>query len=220
MKNRIVLMAIALMLVHTLSSAQRSSVGMNDHLFASPGSGMLTVATGLPYVGAFEYAFGISDRFTMGFVAAAAPPASAFGLRLRGVIFQEDGFRLYVRTPLLYYPPHPDLFCGEPWVLAWPVLSAEWLLSSGARASVGGGVVGAACVHSLLGHSRFGEDFMGGIWNTVHLGFTLPLNRRLTFQSEASAVMQGFKFAGEDWIAKFPVIAVIGVSYSLFPSGE
>jgi len=178
---------------------------------------MVTIATGIPYVATAVYAYGFSDRFSMGLLVASAPPAFAFGVRLRWLISQNDnGFRLYFRTPILYYPPHPTLFCGEPWMLAWPVVSAEWTLSSGTRLSLGGGVVGAACVHSLMGHSKEGEKFMGGIWNTVHVGIAFPVNNRMMFQAEASAVMSGVKIAGPDWIAKFPAIIVLGLSYSLF----
>ena len=216
--NNRTLILVGLLTLNFFSGfAQGVSTLRRDHLFPAHGNSMVTIATGIPYVAAAEYSYGFSDRFSVGVMAAAAPPASAYGIRLRWLISENNnGFRLEFRTPVLYYPPHPDLFCGEPWMLAWPVVSAEWTLQSGTRLSVGGGVVGAACVHSLMGHSKGGEKFMGGIWNTVHAGVAFPVNNNLMFQAEASAVMSGTRIAGPDWIAKFPAIVVLGLSYSIF----
>ncbi len=198
------------------ADAQPQSLAWNDPLFPAKGSAMVTFSTGVPYIGAGEYAYGFSDRFSVGVLAASAPPAVALGIRIRASIFEfHDNFRIYLRVPIIYYPPADGLFDGEPWLLAWPVMSAEWKLSSGTRLSVGGGVVRAGCVGSLMGDTMDGDKIMGGIWNTFHLGAAVPLNNRLTFQAEASAVMSGFKIAGDDWIARFPAIVVLGFSYQV-----
>ena len=188
-----------------------------DHLFPLKGNTMFTLATGVPYVVAAEYTYGVSDRFSVGIVTAYAPPAPAFGVRLRGILFQEnESFRVFARMPILYYPPERTLFCGRPWVLAWPTINAEWKLSHGERLLLGAGVVGASCIHHLLGHHIDEKTAMFGVWNTATAGIAIPINDNLMFQAEASAVMSGAKLAGDDWVAKFPVIAVVGFSYSTF----
>jgi len=182
---------------------------------------MVTVATGIPYVGIVEYAYGISDRFSAGAIIGITPKIPGYGVRLRGTIHERgDRFRVYVRAPVLYYPRTKDLG-GEPWVLTWPVVSAEWKIESGTRLSVGGGFVAAACVNSLLGleeeeeETEGGEGFMGGFWNTLHAGVAFPIRPRLMFQGELSAVLSGAKVAGGDWVGGPPVILVLGLSYGL-----
>ena len=186
-----------------------------DHLFPAQSGGMVTLATGIPYVGIVEYAFGFSDRFSVGVIAGVTPNVTGYGVRLRGILLQADEtFRLYIRAPILYYPQTKELG-GEPWILTWPVVSGEWKLNSGTRISLGGGVVVAACMHSLLGHKESGEGFMGGTWNTVHAGVAAPLSTSVMFHAEVSAVMSGIKLAGKDWVGGPPVILVVGFSYTL-----
>jgi hypothetical protein len=108
------------------------------------------------------------------------------------------------------------LFCGKPWVLAWPTLHAEWKLDSEVRLSAGVGVLGASCIHALLGHHGSGEEGqMNGIWNTISFGASVPVSSSVTFNAELSPVLKGVRPAGNDWVAKFPVIVVIGISTSL-----
>lgn len=188
---------------------------LGDHLFPIKGNRMFTLATGIPYVAVVEYTHGVSDRFSVGMVASYASPATVFGMRIRGILFQEnESFRFYVKMPILYYPPERTLFCGRPWILAWPTINAEWILTRGERLTLGVGVVGASCVHHLLGHNVEGSQSMSGVWNTATVGVAVPLNGNLIFQSEVSAVMSGAKIAGTDWVAKFPVIVVLGFSFS------
>ena len=61
-----------------------------------------------------------------------------------------------------------------------------------------------------------GKDmgFKGGIWNTLHAGIAAPISKKVMFQGEFSAVMSGFKLAGENYVGGPPVIAVLGLSYS------
>ena len=226
MKNPKFFLSLVVLLGSAILSAQGQERPMpqNDHLFSSAGRSMVTVATGIPYVGITEYSYGLSDRFTVGAIVGVTPRVTGYGIRVRGIIRQRDeNFRVYLRVPVLYYPQTKDLG-GEPWVLAWPVLSAEWKLRSGARLSAGGGIVTAACfnsmlhklgLHSLHEESDEDEGFMGGVWNTLHVGITLPVGESLTFHGEVSAVMSGVKIAGKDWIGGPPVILVLGFSHSL-----
>lgn len=183
------------------------------------GSPVLTVATGVPYVSVTELSWGITDRISLGVMAAYAPPAAAFGARLHAGLYQEDNLSVFFRMPAIYYPPHPELFCGNPWVLAWPSLHAEWQLDSGVRLNVGTGILGASCVHELLGHSSADENeggvLMQGIWNTVSAGVIVPLSERVSFHVEVSPVLKGTRPAGSDWVAQFPVIVVLALSTSL-----
>ena len=176
---------------------------------------MLTVVTGIPYLGIAEYSYGISDKFTAGVLAGRTPTDAGYGLRIRGVVFQGDeDFRVHFRMPVIYYPTLKGKR-GEPWLLAWPVVSAEWKLNSGTRLSVGGGVIGASCVASLLGKEEEDEEgFMNGLWNTLQFGVAVPLKSNLAFQAEVAGVLSGLKLAGKDWIGGPPVIVTLGLSHS------
>ena len=198
------------------ANAQEESVHNNDHLFAHKGRSMVTLATGIPYLGIAEYAYGFSDRFSLGLSVGVTPNVEGYGFRIRGILLQSrEDFRLYVRMPVFYYPKTEH---GEPWMLAWPVVSAEWMLQSGTRLSIGGGVVAAACMNSILGREGMEDEedkFMGGVWNTVHAGVAIPLNRTIMLETEVSSVMSGLKLAGKDWIGGPPVILVLGTSIAL-----
>ncbi|MBI1805069.1 MAG: hypothetical protein HY033_08925 [Ignavibacteriae bacterium] len=216
-KHFCICMSVVLSVLSFLkANAQGHSVSGNDHLFAHEGKSMVTLATGIPYLGIAEYAYGFSERFSLGLSVGVTPTVEGYGLRIRAVILQpRENFRLYARMPIFYYPKTEH---GEPWMLAWPVVSAEWILQSGTRLSIGGGVVAAACMNSILGRKDMEDkehEFMGGVWNTVHAGVAVPLNRSIMLQTEVSSVMSGLKFAGKDWIGGPPVIVVLGISISV-----
>ena len=232
MVGRMIQATIAIVAMTGYVSSQPLNDHSNDHLFPSKGGAMVTVSTGIPYLGIGELAYGFSDRFSVGLLAGATPSVEGYGVRVRGILYQRsERFRLYFRAPMFYYPQTHDLG-GEPWVLAWPVISAEWKMNSGTRVSLGGGAVVASCFHSLLRHlglqkkagtgdmesTSAGDDdhegFMGGVWNTVHAGVAFPVSHRIMIQTEVSLVMNGIKVAGRDWVGGPPVIAVIGLSYS------
>lgn len=220
---------IVTMVLAASTQSQPLNIHSNDHLFPSAGRSIITVSTGVPYIGITEYAYGFSDRFSVGIMAGLTPNVEGYGFRVRAILSQpSNNFRLYFRAPLFYYPQTKDLG-GEPWVLAWPVISGEWRVGSATRVSVGGGAVVASCYHSLLRHlglrkkskslkSSSDEDdkmgFVGGVWNTIHAGIAFPLSKNIMFQSEASIVMSGVKIAGSDWVGGPPVIVVTGLSYS------
>lgn len=188
-----------------------------EHPITPQGKYLLTTATGIPYAGATELSIGVTERMTIGVLGAYAPPAVAYGARVHVVITSDDDARLFFRMPVIYYPPHRDLFCGKPWILAWPTLHAEWRLDSDVRLSAGAGVLGASCIHALMGHHGEEEDEvqMDGVWNTVSFGVTIPLSRSVSFNAELSPVLKGIRFAGNDWVAKVPLIVVVGISTSL-----
>jgi hypothetical protein len=183
------------------------------------GKYLLTTATGIPYVGATELSIGVTERITVGILGAYAPPAVAYGARVHAVITSGDDARLFFRMPVIYYPPHRDLFCGKPWILAWPTLHVEWKLDSEVRLSAGAGILGASCIHKLLRHHGGGEEEEGvqmdGIWNTISFGVSVPVSRSVTFNAELSPVLKGIRPAGDDWVAKFPLIVVLGITTSL-----
>ncbi len=202
--------------------SQPTAFNRGDHLFPSGGGSMVTVTTGIPYVGIAEYAYGFSDGFSLGIVAGITPKVGAYGFRVRAILARpSENSRIYFRMPAFYYPRTQDLG-GDPWVLAWPVVSIEWKLDSGTRISAGGGVVVASCFDSFvktlgLSSKEMEEDegFMGGAWNTLHAGVAFPVSETIMFQSEATVVMSGIKVAGKDWVGGPPVIVVVGFSYSL-----
>ena len=89
----------------------------------------------------------------------------------------------------------------------------RWLTERGFRYKVGGGLIAAASHHSLFGNSSEAK-FAPDIWNSVHGGIPFPIGSGVTFQVEASLIMNGFRVA-DDWIGGPPVLLVMGISWSL-----
>ena len=213
---------LVIVLVAVSNTLARPLGDGTDHLFPRSGNSMVTLSTGIPYVGISEYAYGFSDRFSIGLVGGVTPRVETYGIRVRAILHRKDAFRIYFRAPVLYYPKTRDLG-GEPWVLTWPVVVGEWLLGSGTRLSAGVGAIAAACYNSLIhelgfhrAHAHFDEEegFMGGVWNTVHVGAAIPLSKQIMFQTELAAVMKGLNIAGRDWVGGPPIILVLGFSYT------
>src|SRR2546425_12235612 len=76
-----------------------------DHVLNDRGASRLTFATGIPYLAIGEYAYGISNRLTVGFMAGVTPSVEGYGIRVRTVLYQPDpGFRIYFCTPVFFYP--------------------------------------------------------------------------------------------------------------------
>lgn len=203
---------------------------MNDPLFPGRGKSMLTLATGIPYLGIGEYAYGFSNRFSAGLIFGRTPFVNGYGIRLRLILIQkEESFRFSLRAPIFYY--QGDEKVGkEPWALGWLTGTAEWKLQNGIRLSGGLGMVGTECIDDIFGflgteheheeshetaEEHVEEGGMGKIWNTVHIGFSCPIAKRIVFQSEVSLVADGWKIAGSDWVGGIPVIATLGIAYSL-----
>lgn len=186
----------------------------NDHVLNYKGQSRVTFATGIPYVAIGEYAYGFSDRITLGVVAGLTPSVEGYGIRARAVLYEpDDGFRIYFCTPIMFYPKTRDLG-GDAWWLTRPNINFEWITASGFRYKVGGSLIAAASHNTLFGNPGDAK-FSPGIWNTVHVGVAFPLGYGIMFQCETSLVMSGLKVAGPDWVGGPPVIAVLGISYSL-----
>jgi hypothetical protein len=185
-----------------------------DHVINERGQGRVTLATGIPYVGIVEYAYGISDRVTMGAFAGGTPNVGGIGIRTRLVVHEpRDDFRIYFCTPLAFYPKTKGLG-GDPWWLIRPNLNFEWMLESGFRYKVGGGLVAAASHHSIFGDASRAH-FQPDVWNTLHAGISFPIGARATFQIENSVVLDGFRIADSGWVGGPPVILVIGPSWTM-----
>ncbi|MCR9285762.1 MAG: hypothetical protein NXI23_00075 [Bacteroidetes bacterium] len=213
-------------------SAQLKPELTDDSLFPGKGKSMFTLATGIPYVGIAEYAFGFSDKFAVGLIYGQTPVTAGYGLRLRAILFQrKDNFKISLRAPIIYYPKRTGI---EPWVLTWLSANAEWRLPSGLRFHGGIGAVGVECMDDIWdfvtlkklsgpehshehehNHESEEENSMGKIWNTIQMGFSLPISKKMVFQTEASIVMDGFKVAGKDWIGGPRTIITIGIAYKL-----
>jgi hypothetical protein len=194
----------------------RSNGTHADYLFAERGQWSGTFATGMPFVAVGELAYGASDRFAIGGMAAATPDVGHIkgtitaGVRPRGVLFASGAWRSTLVVPILYYPQVKGFGDEEPWMLARPALSLERELPSGARLNAGVGLIAAACTESLL---TLGKErtMMGGVWNTASIGGAAPVSARTSFFGEGSAILDGVVPA-HHWIGGAPVVALAGVS--------
>lgn len=192
----------------------------DDPLFVCKDKFVMSAGMGIPFIGISEIAYGISDKFTLGALTGITPRNSlGIGIRPRVVLLQSgDNFRLHLRSMLNYYPPTEEGFDNCPWILAHPIVSAEWSFPSGLRMNTGGGMVLAACTNSILHKLRFhqgGEDhngFMDGTWNTLHVGASYPIGKHILLQSEAGPLLKGFR---PDWISGTPVFFNLGISSQL-----
>lgn len=193
----------------------------NDHLFLLKGTTSATIGTGIPYVGIGEVAYGVTSGFTVGALFGVTPLIPGYGLRLRGLIYenQEAAFRLHLRAPVFYYPKTKDLG-GEPWWLTYPAVAAEWKTEPGWRYSADVGIITAVCAHSLS-NTLFGakEDmddemgFEGGIWNTAGVGIALPISDNITCQMNAALVLNGLRIADEHWVGGPPTVVSLALTY-------
>ncbi len=191
--------------------AQVTSSIRKDHVFTDAGRGLVTVATGIPYISIGEIAYGIDDRTTVGLIYGLTPNVEGYGIRARRVVSKaREDFRIYFCVPVLYYPKTKDLG-GEPWFLTRPNINFEWITGSFLRYKIGGSLIAAASQPSLFGGERNGEGFKGGVWNAMHGGVSFPMGR-IMFQIELSVVMDGFRLAGDNWVGGPPVILVMGIA--------
>jgi hypothetical protein len=225
MKNSIRIVIATLVIAGSISTsmAQLSTVAApsSEYLFAPQGGSMMSASTGIPYVGITEYAYGISDKTTVGLMFGVTPKLEGYGARIRTIIAEpSENTRIYFRAPIIYYPGRANMG-GEPWVLAWPVVNIERELESGTRIWGGVGAMGTCCVHSLLQTFGFkqeaemmGEGFDGGLWNTVQVGVAKPISQKLVAQAEFGLVMSGIHLAPDSWGGGPPVLIILGVAYN------
>ncbi|MBX2990573.1 MAG: hypothetical protein KF749_05300 [Bacteroidetes bacterium] len=182
-----------------------------DHVLNRKGQSKITLATGIPYIGIAEYAYGISNKTTAGVVFGITPFVEGYGIRVRTILHERDNYRVYFCVPVLYYPKTQDLG-GDPWWLTRPNINFEWMNDAGFRYKVGGSIVAAASHHTLFGESS-NAKFAPGLWNAVHGGISLPVGPSLMFQAEASLVLKGVQVPSQ-WVGGPPVILVLGISYT------
>jgi hypothetical protein len=115
MKNstRILIAVLIVAFLAPSVSAQLSAVGLSavsgqslatpssDYLFAIQGGSMLTATTGIPYIGIAEYAYGVSNRTTIGVVFGETPDVEGYGIRVRTIIAElPENNRIYFRAPI------------------------------------------------------------------------------------------------------------------------
>ncbi len=220
--------AILVIISNIQAISQPSSHYGDDYLKPRRGRSLISLNTGIPYIGIGEFSYGVSDRFSVGLLYGYTPIVLGYGLKIKALVAHPSPTTaILFKAPLLYYP-HAKNLGGDPWVLAWPSLSFEKKLESGHRIWFGMGAVGASCVDALLGLKKTNSvntktenksedegEIMKAVWNTISVGYSMPWSKRLFGSLEVSPVLKGLKLAGSDWIAGPPVIITLGLSYTL-----
>jgi hypothetical protein len=190
-----------------------------DYLFPRAGGFSASIASGVPLLGIGELAYGVTGGFAVGAVVAGTPDmgnlkgTAAIGIRPRGTLFDDGNWRASLVVPILYYPQLKGFGDREPWMLVRPTLSVERRLDSGVRVSAGVGMIGTACMESILTLGKE-HDMMGGVWNTVSVGAAMPLGAGTSLFGDATLVMNGVVPA-RDWPGGPPVIAIVGLAKNL-----
>jgi hypothetical protein len=180
-----------------------------DHVINQKGESRITIATGIPFIGIAEYAYGVSNRTTLGIMAGMTPAVEGYGIRFRRILYQKsESYRIYFCTPVIYYP---TLSGGDPWWLTRPNINFEWLTQSDLRYKIGGSIIAAASNNSLFGDSSK-ATLSPDMWTSIHGGISMPLYGSFSFQAEASYVSKGIQPIKE-FVGAPPVILVLGVSY-------
>lgn len=212
---------------HSVLSQERK-VFNHDYLLPPRGKSMVEMYSGIPYVAIGQYAYGFSDKVSVGIVYGYTPFVKGYGLRVKAIVAQpSESFRLYAKSPFLYYPKTKNGE-GDPWVLAWPTLNAEWKFKNGGRCWAGAGVIGAGCYDYIFrreaemkehqdGDKPSGgeEELMAGIWNTFQFGYSKPISNKFSFVVEVAPVMEGFKLKSKQgFLDTAPLIGTVGLTYS------
>ena len=225
--NMVLIILIGLAPMSLVNGQQKQGFD-HDYLMPKKGTSMLEAYSGIPYVAIGQYAYGFSNRVSVGLVYGYTPFVKGYGIRVKAVIAQpSETFRLYAKSPFLYYPKTKE-GDGEPWILTWPSLNGEWKLKNGTRLWAGAGVIGAGCYNYIFrrkaemkehvdaGHDPHEEtELMAGIWNTFQFGFSKPISRKMSFVAEIAPVMEGFKLKSKQgFLDTAPVIITVGLSYS------
>lgn len=185
-----------------------------DHVINRRGESRVSLLTGIPVVGTAEYAYGVSDRLTVGVFGGFTPFEEAIGIRVRTVVYQKkEAFRIYYCTPVVFYPQR-NMVEPEPWWLIRPNINFEWLTKSGIRYKFGGSMIGVASHRRVFGNANSDKEQLSPeLWTAVHGGFSMPVGNRLSFQAELSYITKG-----TDTITNFfggpPLIAITGFSYT------
>ncbi|NGP77950.1 hypothetical protein G3570_14975 [Balneolaceae bacterium YR4-1] len=185
-----------------------------DHVINRRGESRITMLTGIPIVGTAEYAYGISDRLTAGVFGGFTPFEEAVGIRVRTVLYQKKAlFRVYYCTPIVFYPQR-SLVDPEPWWLIRPNINFEWLVNSGFRYKFGASMIGVATHRQVFGGGGTGDQQLSPeLWTAIHGGFSLPVGKQLSFQTELSYITKGMGTI-TDFFGGPPMLAIVGFSYT------
>ena len=184
-----------------------------DHVINSRGESRLSLFTGLPVIGSTEYAYGVSDRLTLGLFGGFTPFEQALGIRVRTVLHErtDHSYRVYFCMPVIYYPQSgradPDA-----WFLTRPNINFEWVRRSNLRYKFGASLIASASHHDLAGNPSESRH-EPSVWTAVHIGVSTPLRDKLSFQAELSYITKGLRTI-DTFFGGPPVILMTGVSYT------
>ena len=227
------------------SSNTKRAAKFSDPVFPKKGTSTVTLATGIPFLGAIEYNYAINQRMNIGAIYANTSVWEGYGIRFKSVLLKKDAFRVTFKMPIIYYPK-AEKDEKEPYVLAWSSLYGEWKLKSGVGIGLGIGLVGVEGADDVFpflpikgaseipaqgyhpdrvpewtadgdGTPRRGnyKNFEADFWNTISFDITCPLSKRMAFQGSVSLVGKGLKMKDINWFGRVPVIIVLGVTYRL-----
>ncbi len=193
-----------------------------------PGAGRFSVsaATGVPFVGISEAAYGLTDDLSFGVIFGATPRVLGVGARPRMTVLEISRYRFTVVVPVLYYP-ETNSPGGAPWLLMRPVLALDARLSTDWRAFAGGGVIVASSIDNIeqtiegsdkrqTPYGAGAESVTGfGVWNTLITGVSYDLWTDGTLFVEGGVVLSGVELAGDDWVGGPPFTFSIGMTIRL-----
>lgn len=167
---------------------------------------MVTLATGIPYPGVGELAYGVGDRMTVGGLYGLTPHVQGYGIRARLIVYQgNENFRIYSCIPVLSYP-RPKELGGERRFITGPNRKFEWVTDSSFRYKLGGCITAAASEPALFRNEGTEEGCKGGFWNAPQGVISSPISRIVMFQTEISVVVDGLTLALREWVGGPPLI--------------
>jgi len=211
--------------VEPLPTGPTCEMKSHDCLMPGKGKSMVSLYTGVPYIGVGEFAYGISNRLSVSAFLGVTPVNYAFGSRIKAVVIETSGnFRVNLKTTVIYYP-FMEFGDGDPWGLGWQAANAEWKLKNGSRFWAGAGILGVSCLDKLF-PSKSGKKMMPkdpeeeememeGVFNTFQFGYSKPLSNHTSFVVEVAPVMQGLKLKEKSgFLDAFPVIVTTGFTHT------
>ena len=204
---------------------QACEMKSHDYLLPGKGKSMVSLFTGVPYIGVGEFAYGVSNRLSVSAFLGVTPVNYAFGSRIKAVVIETSGnFRINLKTTVIYYP-FMEFGDGDPWGLGWQAANAEWKLNNGSRFWAGAGILGVSCLDKIF-PSKGGKKMMPkdpkeeemeieGVFNTFQFGYSKPLSSHTSFVVEVAPVMQGLKLKEKSgFLDAFPVIVTAGFTHT------
>ena len=211
--------------VDPITKGKACEMKSHDYLMPGKGKSMVSLYTGVPYIGVGEFAYGISNRVSVSAFLGVTPVNYAFGSRIKAVLIETSGnFRINLKTTAIYYP-FMKFGEGDSWALGWQAANAEWKLKNGSRLWAGAGILGVSCLDKLFpsegGKKMMPKDpeekemEMDGVFNTFQFGYSKPLSSHTSLVIEVAPVMQGFKLKEKNgFLDAFPVIVTAGFTHT------